>query len=161
MIKLVKIDKNSLRFYVKLAFGGDMDLLEKYHISPGTLDHCANHTMGFIEENTNHYKDDIEFYAVVLDFETPIGYTVLIKNEKAPHELYSFGIKKEYRTAENLKGWLNAVREQLKTPYYIVLWSKNDRAINFFERNEFIVQRTSKLLDDEMKTLITTKDLIL
>lgn len=154
MIKLIKIDPKNLPYYVKQAFEGDIELLEQYHISPGTLDHCVNHTMGFINENAAFYKADIEFYAVVKDVETTIGYTIGIRNEGKPNELYSFGINIKYRQKEILQDWLAEVEKLLGTPYFMVLWSKNERAINFFENNGFIVQRTSKLLEDETKTLI-------
>ncbi len=159
MITLVKTDLETLRHYVKLGFEGDKELLEKYHISPGTLDHCVEHTMGFIIENAEHYKNNIEFYAVVENVETPIGYTVIIRNKNAPNELYSFGINVKYRNKETNQEWLAAIKEKLKSPYYIVLWSKNDRAVNFFEKNDFIVDNDSELLNDKTKTLILCPEL--
>lgn len=157
MIKLIKIDPIVLPHYVKLAFEGDDDLLTRYHISPGTLDHCSEHTLGFIRENADFYKKDIEFYAVVKDVETPIGFTIVIRNE-GRNELYSFGIGVKYRNEENRKGWLKEVEETIGKNYYLVLWSKNTRAIEFFERNGFIIHRTSKLLNDETKTLIVRQN---
>lgn len=156
MVKLIKIDPKNLPFYIKQAFEGDTELLEQYHISPGTLDHCVSHTMGFINENASFYKADIEFYAVVLNVETTIGYTIGIKNEGKPNELYSFGINIKYRQKEILQDWLKEV-EKLLGNYYIVLWSKNTRAIQFFEKNGCVIDRTNKMLNDETKTMITCK----
>lgn len=160
-VRLVKIDRRSLSYHVKLAFDGDRELMDNYHISPGTLNHCVAHTMEFIEQNADHYKDDIEFYAVVYNVETVIGYTIIIRNATHPNELYSFGINVKYRQKDILMAWMDQVKEKIGEPFYIVLWSKNTRAINFFEKNGFLVQRTSKLLDDELKTLITCKELAL
>lgn len=152
-LKLTSINREILPFYVKLAFEDDIELIEKYHVSPGTLDHCVDDTLGFINTNADFYKQDIEFYAVVLD-NVPIGYTIVIRNGEKPNELYSFGINIEHRKKEILIAWLKLLEKTLDTPYYLVLWSKNERAIKFFEKNNFIVQRTSKLLNDETKTLI-------
>lgn len=152
-VSLVPIDKADMEHFVSLAFEGDDKLLEQYHVSPGTLEHCVQHTMGFIEENVNHYKEDIKFFAVIVG-EAEVGYTIIIENENLPNELYSFGINKKYRSEEVKTEWLKKLTDIFKTPYYIVLWSKNSRAINFFERNGFVVDRTNKLLTDETKTLI-------
>ena len=153
-IRLRQICKTKLLEYVRIGFEGDAELLDKYHVSPGTLDHCVEHTMGFITENENFYKDDIEYYAIILDNETIIGYTIIIVNEKLPNELYSFAINIKYRTKEIVLLWLKAAERLLAIPYYVVLWSKNTRAIEFFEKNGFIVERENKQLNDALKTLI-------
>src|SRR6185312_14058480 len=136
MVALEKIKIEELKDYVKLAFDGDAELLVSLHVSPGDLDHCVDHTMSFISANADFYKDDIEFYKVMND-EEPIGFTVIIKNE-GPNELYSFGINILHREKELLQEWLRKVKELLGIPYAMVLWSKNTRAINFFEKNGFI-----------------------
>lgn len=139
--------------YVENAFNGDINLLNTFHTSPGTLQHCVENTMKLIKESADYYKDDMKFYAVVVDG-VPVGYTVTVKNDKLPNELYSFGINISHRSKEVLMAWLKAVEEKIGIPYYIVLWSKNTRAINFFERNGFAVERTNKYLNDETKTVI-------
>ncbi len=155
MIKLIPIDKTNIRYYIKLAFEGDKELLEKYHIlAPSTLEECVKHTAESIEENEEHYKDNIEFYAVILDVETVIGYTIIIKNKKVPNELYSFAINVKYRQRDILEEWLRELAKKLGDNYYTVLWQKNTRAIDFFEKNGFIVEREDKQLNDMMKTLI-------
>lgn len=153
MVVLERIYKIELPVYVKLAFEGDEELLNDLHISPGSLDHCVNHTLGLVNGSADFYKDDIEYFKVSLNDET-IGYTIVIKNETRPNELYSFGINIKYRTKEILQSWLTEVEKILSKPYYIVLWSKNTRAINFFERNGFVVDGKNKILNDETKTLI-------
>lgn len=152
-LKLLKIPREEIAFHVRRAFEGDERLLNEYHISPGTLDHCVSDTMNFINENADFYKEDIEFYSVTL-YGVSIGYTIVIRNDKKPNELYSFGINIEQRTNEVRNAWMMELERLLGKPYYIVLWAKNTRAINFFERNGFIVTRNSKQLNDETKTLI-------
>ena len=149
MVQLTKISPDQIKSFIEVAFRDDTELLEQYHISPGPLDHCVDHTYGFISENADFYKEDIEFYAVD-DF----GFTIIIRNANNVNELYSFGININYRNKETLTAWLEEVEKLIGKPYYIVLWAKNTRAINFFEKNGFIVQRSSKLLNDETKVLI-------
>ena len=149
MVQLTKISPDQIKSFIEVAFRDDAELLEQYHISPGTLDHCVDHTCGFISENADFYKEDIEFYAVD-DF----GFTIIIRNANNVNELYSFGKNINYRNKETLTAWLEEVEKLIGKPYYIVLWAKNTRAINFFEKNGFIVQRSSKLLNDETKVLI-------
>ena len=158
-VALTPIKAEDMRLYVLSAFSDDLDLLTQYHISPGSLDHCVDHTMEFIDENAKYYKDDIKFYAVKYG-EVVIGYTIVILNEKTPNELYSFAINVNYRKKDILQEWLQEVKKELGE-YYIVLWSKNTRAINFFEKNGFKVKRESKMLNDSTKTLILCPQAVL
>lgn len=152
-VLLTKIKPEEVQPYIWLAFRDDEDLLGNIHISPGTLDHCAGHTFESIKKEADFYKNDIEFYVVSCDG-AHIGYTIVIKNEKKPNELYSFGINIKYRQKDILVAWLSEVSKLLEYFYYIVLWSKNTRAIQFFEKNGFSVLRDKKYLNDETKTLI-------
>lgn len=153
MVQLQEIGIEQLRPLIAVAFSGDHALLENYHISPGTLDHCADNTFGMILENADFYKGDMQLFRIDKD-NAAIGYTVVIKNEKLPNELYSFGINIAHRNRETLKKWLSEVEKILAKQYYIVLWSKNTRAIDFFAKNKFSVLRNSKYLNDETKTLL-------
>lgn len=158
-VTLVPVGLEEVEFLVSIAFNGDDKLLNEYHISPGTLDHCVKHTFGFIETNAGHYNDDIKFYSVNYDKQM-IGYTVIVLNEKEPNELYSFGINKSHRTDEVREMWLEAVKEKLNNYFYVVLWAKNTRAINFFERHGFKVDRTDKYQGDPTKTLIVSDSIV-
>lgn len=147
-INLIPISKEEVKQYVTLAFEGDRDLLETYHISPGDLDHCVSHTCGFIEENKDFFGDRIEICKVELrDNEKveDIGFTAIILHNDKPNELYSFGIAKQFRKQEILTLWLKEIESILLLPYFIVLWSKNTRAIEFFKRNEFEVEEKDEL----------------
>lgn len=153
MVILEPISIDELPSLVELAFRGDADLLEKYHISPGPLDHCVEHTMRFIDGNYGHYKELMEIYQVK-KFEDVVGFTVIIRHSNDFDELYSFGIHIDSRKNYILLPWLEAVKKKINSNFYIVLWAKNSRAINFFERNGFTVLRNSKYLNDDTKTLI-------
>ncbi len=153
-IALKPISADDLRQYIELAFCDDNDLLTRLHISPGTSTHCVDHTLGLINESREFYGVDMEVYAIILDEKTPIGFTVLIKNESIPNELYSFGININHRNQENLLPWLGEIKERLGDPYYVVLWKKNERAVSFFKRNGFVEEVDSNLLSDETKILL-------
>lgn len=145
-IQLLPINREKLKELISFSFEGDNDLLDKYHISPGSLDHCVNHTYTFVDKNKDFYGGDMHLASVVTAEFGIIGYTVVIINEKSPNELYSFGIKKEFRTKEVLAGWLSAVQKEIGIPYYIILWDVNTRAIEFFRKNGFIVEERNELL---------------
>ena len=161
-VKLLPISREGLKDLITFSFEGDNDLLDKYHISPGDLEHCVNHTFTFIEKNKDFYKSDMHLYRVIiadLGAALTIGYTITITNETTPHELYSFGIRKEHRGEDVKKAWLKAIEETLGLPYYMVLWSINKRAINFFVKNGFFEEERnelSRLTNGQMeeKTLI-------
>ena len=150
MIRLISIDKTKLRYYVKLAFEGDTELLESLHVSPGTLDHCVDNTVDYIDKDEMHFGKSMEFYAVVLDVETVIGYTIVIRHKTGDNELYSFGIRKEYRTVENKRDWLCRIKT-VAANLKVILWSKNRRAIGFFKKNNCIIE---PIMSDINKTLI-------
>lgn len=151
-LKLIPATLPQMHELVKLAFDGDTELLNLYHISPGTLDHCVVHTMNFIVENEAAYKQDMEFYSVRLNG-IKIGYTVVIRNEHEPNELYSFGININYRKSEILEKWMAEIKNMLGGSYFVALWGKNKRAINFMERNGLEVYRISHYLNEEIKSL--------
>lgn len=152
-LTLTKIKPEDIRPYIWLAFQDDEELLTNIHISPGTLDHCVDHTFESIKKEADFYKGDIAFYIVSCNG-VHVGFTITINNDPRPNELYSFGINIKHRNKDLLVGWLKAVSELLAYSYYIVLWSKNDRAIQFFKRNGFSVIKDNKYLNDETKTLI-------
>lgn len=147
-IKLIPADRSQLKELITFAFEGDNDLLDKYHISPGSLEHCVNHTFTFIDKNKDFYQSDMHIFSVGIQIDEEyktIGYTITITNETNPHELYSFGIRKEYRIKEIKEAWLIAIDEVIPPPYSIVLWSVNTRAIDFFRRNGFYVEERNEL----------------
>ena len=150
MIKLTTIPIDQLKDIIAYSFEGDNDLLNTYHISPGTLSHCVSHTFGFIEKNKDFYGSDWHCYRIdcidcVEGDGAAIGYTVTITNAELPNELYSFGIRKEFRKKEILQKWLAEVEKTIGIPYYLVVWTKNTRAVEFFIKNGFYQQDHNEL----------------
>lgn len=152
-VVLKKVDVLDMQPLILRGFSGDEELLSHLHISPGSLDHCVRHTLNFVMDNVDFYKGDLECYSVVFNG-NEIGYTIVIRNENAPNELYSFAIHINYRKKEILQAWLAEIEKIIGKPYFIVLWAKNTRAIDFFEKNGFEVDRERKYLQDATKTMI-------
>ncbi len=153
MISLIPVSKAEIKNLITLAFEGDRDLLETYHVSPGTLSHCVDHTYNFIAENKGFYDKEMSMFKVCNENNEDVGFTVIIKHDDRPNELYSFGIAKQYRKEMVLMGWLRAIEKELGSTYYLILWSVNRRAVKFFERNGFIVEEK-----DELTKLIVKAD---
>lgn len=145
MVTLTPVTKSEIKDLITLSFEGDRELLETYHISPGDLDHCVNHTYAFIVSNKDFYDDEMTLYKVIGANDDPIGFTVTINHKDRPNELYSFGIAKQYRKKDTLIDWLSAIEKTIGSPYYLILWNANVRAIEFFEKNGFIVEQRNEL----------------
>lgn len=153
MIELISIPVGEIAPHVRKAFEGDDNLLSTYHISPGDLDHCVDDTVRCIYENAEHYKEDMVCYKVALDGDV-IGYTIMLIDENNPCELYSFGINIEHRNAALLQEWIGKVKEKIGKVFFIILWNKNIRAIDFFKKNEFKDQSFILGAESELKTLL-------
>ncbi len=158
MVKLESISKWELSDLVQNAFDGDEELLSRLHITPGKLEECSEHTSLCILAKQEEFGSKMEMFAVKLGDDT-IGYTVIIRHGDAnPPELYSFGINIKYRKGEILNEWLDRIREIIGSSFYIVLWKKNDRAINFFRANGMYIDDGNRFFSDEEKTLILCQD---
>jgi hypothetical protein len=151
-VNFIPISLQDVEPYVYHAFNEDEELLHIYHISPGTLDHCVEHTMNFIKENAAFYGEDMKFYKLLF-LGKSIGYTVFIKNASQPNELYSFGINIKFRKQDILINWLEGVKENIGNDYTVALWEKNSRAINFFKKNGFILEKEANYLGHNIKRL--------
>lgn len=151
MIVLDPIPVSELLPYIELAFLGDDDLLNKYAIVNGSLEDVAKHVYGIIKEVAKQSKD-YRVYKVRQTSEgysTDIGYTTMLIDEV--NMLHSFGIIKILRNKKYLVEWLAEVRKILNKGYFVSLYRKNERAINFFLKNNFIV-------DEEMTKIINIID---
>lgn len=136
-VKLLPISYSEIKPLISLAFAGDEELMNKWHIAPGTLEEIVEHTYNTIGLWDADFC--LEYYMVVIDsgdeVET-IGFTVLLNDEV--RVLYSFGISIANRCRTTLLGWLSAVKESFNAEYGVSLWEKNERTISFFERNGFL-----------------------
>jgi len=133
---LRRVDEDALALLVAMSYDGDGDL-SRYHYSgdlagdPASMAAC---TVRRIKDTGRHME--LTHHAVYSG-KTLIGYSTTAQ-EPAPM-LFSFCIRKDYRTGPVLKGWLAALDALFGEDTWIVgLRDKNTRAISFFERNGFV-----------------------
>lgn len=129
IIKSKRINKDQLREAVTIAFSGDQDLIDKYHVINGNLDEAIKDTLYRIEDVTNYY--DLVFYKVIFN-KMIIGFFTVEKNGVF---LNSFGIAYKYRKDYILKEWWELVKHKLQDDFKCILNSKNERAIKFLIKN--------------------------
>ncbi len=125
-----QISIDDLRPLVEYAFTGDRELIEKYHITGGSLKDCVDSTMEAIMDVNNVYG--LKCYDVYL-FADKIGYATF-----GPEFLHSFGINIKFRTKEILNDWWKLMNK-IMSDFFCTLHSKNTRAINFLKRQGMIV----------------------
>lgn len=128
---------------ITIAFSNDRDLLDIYHISPGTLEHCAKHTY----DSITPWGDKLVYYKVVLRIcddnndvsFVDIGFVVITVDPV--NILISFGINIKYRQPGILFIWMKKIKSLFRPKdgitYVVSLHAKNVRTINFFRKNGF------------------------
>lgn len=137
-ITLQPCSKEELHDLIKFSYQGDEDLISNYQAANRTFEECVDFNYNELINLAAKKDEPGEVFFWKIDMEgTIIGYCATIENEDKPHMLASCAIRKPYRWKEVLVDWLAAVEERLGTPYYIGLWNKNSRAINFFQKNGF------------------------
>lgn len=112
---------------IKECYSNDQELLDKWHIVSGTnLDNCVNDTMTRIKS----YKNNCKFFNIYKE-DKLIGFFGTIWN----NYLLTFFVMPEYRKKEYMKDIWNLFTKDLQKPFYSSLYDKNERAINFFLKN--------------------------
>jgi hypothetical protein len=108
-------------------FNTDPELLSTYHIlAPNSAEVCAEKTLG----DMNEANVDIH---LVKKNEEIIGFYGIEKNELY-NNLTGFFLKPEYRTKENVTELWNKIDENFDKDYYVGVFSKNTRAIEFLSK---------------------------
>lgn len=111
------------------CFATDIDLMNRYHIeAPAPLFACVERT----------YKDllscpDIIFYKIY-ELSKIIGYFCKEKDRYGNMYLTGFFIKPEYRKADYIKSFWDIVDKEIGEDYFIGLYKKNKRAVDFVVR---------------------------
>lgn len=132
MIELKKISKFDLAKAIRIAYEGDTDLLEKYHVDKFSLDGAVASTLNMIYQTVEWEDLEMEYYNVMFDGDV-IGYICTY-----PNNLYSFGINKSYRKKEVLLGWWDAVKSIFNGKFITMLYPNNTRAINFLKKRGMV-----------------------
>jgi hypothetical protein len=143
MIRFVKISKNELQELVELAYKGDQELLDKYHVGKFTLFEAVSSTMGMINEMSEQQK--LTYYKVLWQ-KKAIGYVVVFQDF-----LYSFGVNIKFRIAEILTSWWNEIMKVLGGRFICMLFKNNTRAIEYLER------RGMRILDEKEHSITLVK----
>ncbi len=126
MVILEEITKQELPDLIRIAYEGDKDLLDKYHVDKFDIHGAVASTLFMIAETENGV--DMTHYKVALG-DISIGYISVFENF-----LYSFGINKEYRKKEILIEWFEKVKEVLGYKFITMIYPNNSRAINFLKK---------------------------
>lgn len=138
MISFESIPKFQVSKYVTIAFQGDDDLINVYHVVNGDFDKCVFLTCKNISDTD--VIMGFEYFGIYNN-EQVIGYTVI-----GPALLFSFGINIKYRNKEVLMAWWQWVCAKMNL-FKCVLWKKNTRAIAFLVKNGMQVE---KVTDDHV-----------
>lgn len=133
----ISIEK--LRSSIEIAYKGDEDLLEKYHVAVFSFDEAVNSTLGMIKETSKEII--ILSYSVCMNDGKEIGYVSLAKNN-----LYSFGVNIEYRTKEVLKDFWDKINEVMNEGFICTLYPNNTRAINWLKCCGMVQSETITLI---------------
>lgn len=126
MVSLIKIDFEELKNFVTVAYNGDEDLLNKYHVGKYSLEEAVNVTMNMIEITS--MDAPITYFGVVINGER-IGYLCTFKNN-----LFSFGIDIKKRVGIILSEFWNRIKEVLGNSFISMLFPNNTRAINWLKK---------------------------
>jgi hypothetical protein len=128
MITMKKISVMQLPMLVLIAYDGDTDLLDKYHISKLPLMGAVKSTLQMIFEMAKIEK--LNCYKIVYQ-KKPIGYVVSYKNV-----LYSFGVNKAFRKREIMLSWWEELKQTIGRKFVCRLYRNNTRAIEFLKKQQ-------------------------
>jgi len=142
MITLKKISLNELPPLVQYSYLGDEDLFNKYFTGADNYMGCVNAQLMMIYEMGESAK--MNYYKVVYQ-KKAIGYVVSFENC-----LYSFCINVKYRKKDVLLSWWDKLCKLMNKNFVCALYKKNERAINFLERNGM------KVIEEDAENEIVT-----
>lgn len=131
MVKLIQISKEELPELVYFSYEGDFDLLEKFHLEKYTLEEAVLKTLELVNEHDEQVY--LSYKKIIFNNKT-IGYTII-----TGEFLYSFCIRKEFRTEEVKNGWFELLIKECGKNMKIGLMSNNTRAINFFKKRGYSI----------------------
>lgn len=126
MLEIQKISVKELEYLVDLAYSGDNDLLDKFHVKKFTQKQAVESTMNMVREAAE--VKELSYYKVTND-KVAIGYFITFDDF-----LYSFGFNKKHREENILKAWWEAVKSVLGEDFFAGVLKNNVRAIRFLEK---------------------------
>ena len=148
MVSLVKISKPELIKMISVAYEGDTELFDKYHVGKMGFMDCVFSTMDMIRDCA--VERELRYYKVVYQ-KIGIGYVVEFDDF-----LYSYGINIKYRKKPILIAWWNAVRSIMGNNFMTMLYENNIRAIEHLKLQGFEVLIEDK--ENHSVTLVYNKN---
>lgn len=144
MVTLTKISKPELIKAVSIAYEGDHELFEKYHIGKMNFMQCVFSTMDMIRDCAE--ERELRYYKAIYK-KQPIGYVVCFDEF-----LYSYGINIKFRKKDILIEWWEEVKKIMGGKFMTMLYENNLRAIEFLKKQKMEVFMEDK--DNHSVTLI-------
>ncbi len=139
-LKLIPVSINELRDLIEFSYTGDVDLIQLYQAEDRTFEECVNFNFEEIRLTVDKLGIEVKMLKVVIENgadREDIGYCVIVFNEAAPPQLFSYAININYRKKVFMKDFLPEVEKRTGQVYYTALWERNSRAKNFFKNNGF------------------------
>lgn len=128
-LKIYEVPFTELDSLVRIGFGDDPDLLEKYQELDTEFDVTVNRNIDRIKEYltlSTLTLYELRYGGVV------IGFMAMDHTESV---LFSFGIAREYRKPAILSDWMDDIKKKLENLFVCTLFNKNQRAIKFLITN--------------------------
>lgn len=147
MLQLNEIEQKELPNLILLAYDGDQELLDKFHVEKFTLQEAVNSTLKMIDDVS---KDLHLTYIKVMFGGVTIGYIIY-----SGKFLYSFGIAMSYRNKEVLKEWWDGVLELIGNDLTCGLLSNNERAIQYMLNRGMKIKWTNETSERIKEVLLT------
>ncbi len=133
-------NKEEIARIIRETWNSDEVFFEKYAVNE-TKEKSINDTTEKVLSFIESYN--AEFYLLMDGLELA-GYVNVSPNMNM---LFSFGLKKEYRTKENKEAFLSIIDILLPNGQIVVsLYKKNTRAVNFFLNNGYEEQECITLV---------------
>ena len=146
-IQLIRCPMAALSLLVNYAFAGDEDFFNSMHNIKGSAAECVEDTCKVIvDTHLKHFP--VQLYSVVKGGQT-IGYTAINTGYGI---LYSFGIRKAFRTKETVDKWFEQVVNQMPE-FVCYLRNQNIRAIKALQKRgmEFVSENDYTVLKFQSK----------
>lgn len=147
MVRLKKISITQLPALVAIAYMGDNDLLEKYHIKKYDFFEAVASTMLMINETSKIHQ--LKCHKIIYESK-PIGYMVSYGNV-----LYSFGINISLRKKSILVAWWSELKKEIGKEFVCRIFRNNTRCIEFLKKQQ--MQEIEVNEEHNFVTLLNTK----
>jgi hypothetical protein len=117
--------------YIESAWVDDEELESYYdpNLEKRSLREMVFDTSKKIKQHY-YYNDKLQIFGIDENFK-PCGFVVFCSLKNM---LYSFGINKQMRTAENLNYLFNFFVKKMNGNFYTLLYEKNERAVNWLKK---------------------------